>query len=214
MVENSSAIPPDLRDYPLDAEGTPAYFAMFLLGLYTGKRRIVHDIEGNLSFIRSIAAWGLALGIGSMMVERVLAVGWGYDVWGERGVDIPLEFLGDVSFAYGSTALSLGYAASLVLLSRSLRLRSFVRPLGPVGRLALTVYLTQTLVFSTLFYGYGFGRAFRLGPAAVTGCAVAIFAVQMLACYWWVRRLRFGPFEWIWRALTYGRLPRISASSP
>jgi uncharacterized protein len=209
VVENSSAIPPDLRDYPLDAEGTAAYFAMFLLGLYAGKRRIVQDLEKHLPLIRSIAGWGLSLGVGSMMIERVLALNWGYDVWGDGGMNIPLELLGDLSFAYGSTALSLGYAASLVVLSRAARLNRLVRPLGPVGRLALTVYLTQTLAFSTLFYGYGFGRAFRTGPAAVTAFAVAIFGLQIAACSWWVRRFRFGPAEWLWRGLTYGRFPDL-----
>lgn len=209
LAVNSNAIPPDLTDYPLDLEGTAAYFAMFLLGLYVGKREIVHEIDDNLPLIRSVAVWGLTLGVGSMVMERFLASIWGYDVWGQRGVNIPLEFLGDVAFAYGSTALSLGYAAGLVLLSQSSRFSRVVRPLGPVGRLALTVYLTQTLAFSTLFYGYGFGRAFRLGPAAVTACAIAIFSVQVVACDWWARRYRFGPFEWVWRGLTYGRFPEF-----
>ncbi|MGB6642282.1 MAG: DUF418 domain-containing protein, partial [Thermoanaerobaculia bacterium] len=76
-------------------------------------------------------------------------------------------------------------------------------PLAAVGRLALSVYLTQTLMFTTLFYGYGFGQAFRLGPAAVTAWAVVFFAVQVVACQWWSRRFRFGPMEWLWRSLTY-----------
>ena len=71
------------------------------------------------------------------------------------------------------------------------------------GRLALTVYLTQTLMFTTLFYGYGFGQAFRLGPGAVSAWAVVIFAVQVVVCQWWSRRFRFGPMEWLWRSLTY-----------
>jgi uncharacterized protein len=54
-----------------------------------------------------------------------------------------------------------------------------------------------------LFYGYGFGRAFRLGPAAVTAWAVMIFAVQVVVCQWWLKRFRFGPVEWLWRSLTY-----------
>jgi uncharacterized protein len=211
MAQNSEAIPPDFRAYPLDAEGTPAYFAMFLLGLYVGRRRIVHDVEKHLPTIRPVAAWGLGLGTASMAIERVLAVKWGYDVWGDRGANVPLEFAGDMLFAYGSTALSLGYAAAIVLLWRSVRHRRFVKPFGPVGRLALSVYLTQTLAFTTLFYGYAFGRVFRLGPAAVTGYAVLIFTLQIVICAWWVRRYRFGPVEWLWRGLTYGRFSVMRA---
>ena len=75
-----------------------------------------------------------------------------------------------------------------------------------MGRLALTVYLTQTLMFSTLFYGYGFGQVFRIGPATVSGYAMPFFVIQIAACTWWVRRFRFGPMEWLWRTLTYSRL--------
>jgi uncharacterized protein len=115
--------------------------------------------------------------------------------------------LGDLAFTYGSTALALGYAAGVVLLARSRRFPRLVEPLAPLGRLALTAYLTQTLVFTTIFYGYGLGQAFRLGPLAVTAIAVVIFAAQVVACTWWVRRFRFGPVEWLWRALTYLRIP-------
>lgn len=96
---------------------------------------------------------------------------------------------------------------------RGVRSGQFVKPLSAVGRMALSVYLTQTLAFTTLFYGYGFGRAFRLGPAVVTGWALLIFAFQIIACGWWVRRYRFGPAEWIWRALTYLRFPSTGESA-
>jgi uncharacterized protein len=70
-----------------------------------------------------------------------------------------------------------------------------------LDRLALTVYLTQTLMFTTLFYGYGLGQVFRLEPGADTAWAVVIFAVQVVVCQWRARRFRFGPMEWLWRSL-------------
>ncbi len=91
----------------------------------------------------------------------------------------------------------------LILAAQTPRGRAALAPLAGVGRLALTVYLTQTLMFTTLFYGYGFGQTFRLGPGAVTAWAVVIFAVQVVVCQWWSRRFRFGPMEWLWRSLTY-----------
>ncbi len=113
------------------------------------------------------------------------------------------QFTGDILFAFGITALALGYAATIVLAAQTPSGRAALTPLAGVGRLALTVYLTQTLMFTTLFYGYGFGQAFRLGPAAVTAWAVVIFCVQLVACQWWLKRFRFGPVEWMWRSLTY-----------
>ena len=81
----------------------------------------------------------------------------------------------------------------------------FVAPLAAVGRMALTIYLTQTLMFSTLFYGYGFGQAGRIGPAMVLGYAIAFFAIQIVIANWWMTRFRYGPAEWLWRSLTYRR---------
>jgi uncharacterized protein len=70
---------------------------------------------------------------------------------------------------------------------------------------ALTVYLTQTLLFGALFYGFAFGQVFRLGPAAVTAWAIVFFSAQIAVSTWWIRHFRYGPAEWLWRSLTYMR---------
>ena len=214
MRFNAAAIPPVPLDDPVGPESNVAFFAMFLIGLYVGMRGIVHDLEGHRSLIRSVCAWGLGIGFLGMVVERYLAATRDYNVFGELGVQPATEFVGSVAFTFGSTALSLGYAAAIVLLSWSPRWRSWVRPLAPVGRLALTVYLTQSLIFTTLFYGYGFGLAgAETGPVGVTGMAILIFAFQVILAGWWVRRFRFGPAEWAWRAVTYLRVPPLRSGS-
>ena len=78
-----------------------------------------------------------------------------------------------------------------------------LRPLENLGRMALTVYLSGTLMFTSLFYGWGFGQLFLLGPAATTMYAVLFFVLQSMFCNWWLKRFRFGPAEWLWRSLTY-----------
>lgn len=212
MELNSDAIPPIPSADQFGPESEVAFFAMFLLGLYVGRRGILHDVDRHVPLVRGTLRWGLSIGILSMILERILAWRWGYSVFGSDRVGLPVEFLGDFSFAYGSTALSLAYAAGIVLLARNPRFRPFVKPLGPVGRLALSVYLTQTLAFTTLFYGYGLGQVGRMGPAAVTASALTIFAIQLAACIWWVERFRFGPVEWFWRGMTYMEFPAMSRS--
>ena len=203
MADNASAIPAD----PLEDIDTPesglAVFAMFLLGLSIGRSGVLNDIKGHVVPIARVRAFGLGLGLSAMVVERVLAATAGYAVYGSRGAGPGIQFAGDLLFAFGVTALALGYAATLILAAQTPRGRDALAPLAAVGRLALTVYLTQTLMFTTLFYGYGFGQAFRLGPAAVTAWAVLFFFVQVVACQWWSSRFRFGPMEWLWRCLTY-----------
>jgi uncharacterized protein len=69
----------------------------------------------------------------------------------------------------------------------------------------LTGYLSQTAVFTTVFYGYGLGAAFVWGPAQVAAFAVLLYALQVALCHWWLQRFRRGPLEWLWRCLTYWR---------
>jgi uncharacterized protein len=203
VADNASALPAD----PLEDVATPesglAVFAMFLLGVSVGRSGFLRDIPGNAAALSRVRAWGLGFGLGAMGVEQVLAATAGYAVFRVQRGGPGVQLAGDLLFAFGTTSLALGYAAALVLAARTPRGRVALAPLAAVGRLSLTVYLTQTLMFTTLFYGYGFGLAFRLGPAAVTGWALVLFAVQVVACQWWSRRFRFGPMEWLSRSLTY-----------
>jgi len=188
---------------PLGPESSLAMFAMFLLGLYAGRRRIFHDIPKHMQLIRRVFWWGLPIGLVSMGAERILNATTGYTVFREQQATLLPQLFGDVLFTYGSTVLALGYAAGITLLAQHHRGRRLLGPLGAAGRLALTVYLSSSIMFGALFYGFAFGNVFWLGPAAVTGYAVLFFAFQIAFCVWWTNRFRFGPMEWLWRALTY-----------
>jgi len=212
-ADNASAIPAD----PLEDVATPesglAVFAMFLLGVAAGRGEFLRDAPGNSAAIARLRAWGLGLGLGAMAVKQLLGVTAGYAVFRTQRAGPGVQLAGDLLFAYGTTALALGYAAALILAARTPRGRTALAPLADAGRLSLTVYLTQTLIFSTFFYGYGCGQVFRLGPLAVSGWAVLFFGIQLAACRWWSRRFRFGPFEWLWRALIYLRWPPMRLRS-
>jgi uncharacterized protein len=203
VADNASAIPADPLEDLYSPESGLTVFAMFLLGFSIGRSGVLRDIPGRVAPIARMRFWGLGFGLTAMASERVLAATFGYAVFRAQQAGPGVQFAGDLLFTFGATALALGYAATLVLAAQTPRGRAALAPLAGIGRLALTVYLTQTLMFTTLFYGYGFGQAYRLGPAAVTAWAVVIFALQVVACQWWLRRFRFGPVEWLWRSLTY-----------
>jgi uncharacterized protein len=106
-------------------------------------------------------------------------------------------------------AVGLAYAALILLLFQTRRGARILAPLAATGRMALTTYLTQSVVCTTLFYSYGFrliGRVRYTGMFAIT---VTLFAVQMAISVWWLKRYRFGPVEWVWRTLTYGHAPAM-----
>ncbi len=79
------------------------------------------------------------------------------------------------------------------------------RRLAPVGRMALSNYLAQTVACIVVFYGIGLGLDTRAGLAGAVAVAGALLAVQVAWSRPWLRRYRFGPAEWAWRSLTYGR---------
>ncbi len=105
----------------------------------------------------------------------------------------------------GNPALACVYAIGIILLFQDAGWRRRLLPLVAVGRTALSNYLLQSVICTTIFYSYGFGLYGKVGPAAGMGLSVLIFAVQVPASEWWLRRFQFGPAEWIWRSLTYGQ---------
>ena len=203
MVENAQEIPPIFITDVRGPESVFGFFAMFLLGLAAGQSRILHDLTKHKKLFRYICGWGLTIGLLCMTIERVLFNLVGYELFGDHRVGILPQVVGDFTFNFGATALALGYAASIVILAQYDNWRRFLMPLAAVGRMALSIYLLQTLMFSTLFYGYGFGQVGRIGPAAVFSYAVLFFVVHIIIANWWLRRYRFGPAEWLWRSLTY-----------
>jgi uncharacterized protein len=101
--------------------------------------------------------------------------------------------------------LAFAYAAGLLVWRGSESSAAFTAPVAAAGRMALSNYLMQSLVFSLLFYGYGFGLFGRLAPAPAAAIGVALYLGQLAFSVWWLRHYRFGPFEWLWRSMTYGR---------
>ena len=105
----------------------------------------------------------------------------------------------------GNGLLGLFYASVIVLLAQTPRWARRLDLFAAAGRLALTNYLLQTVIVTTLVYGYGSGLYGRVGTLLSVPIALAVFGVQVVWSNWWVRRFRFGPAEWLWRTLTYGQ---------
>ena len=187
----------DLRSGGLDPDGFLPRFAMMLLGSLAGKRRIFQQFERHRALIRRVFFWGLPLGL--LAMTAVLGIPF---------VVPPLArgFWGVAAWSYGTTVMALSYAAGLVILVQLQQWKRMLAPLGAMGRMALTVYLSQSIVFPLLFFGFGFGQLGRVGSSTVWAYAALMFAANMAFCVWWMKRFRFGPVEWLWRTLSYLRL--------
>jgi len=174
---------------------------LMLTGFFIGRRRIMERIHDHIPLLRKAFWLGLVFGIAGTWFGEVL-FGWaamaGWDPW--------VWFAGSVLWVLAGWGMALGYAAGIVLLGQRDFWQTCLGPLQAIGRLALTNYLLQTLICTTLFYSYGLGLYGKVGPADATLLAIAIYVLQVALSSLWVRRFRFGPAEWLWRSITYGRL--------
>jgi uncharacterized protein len=119
--------------------------------------------------------------------------------------NVQLGVLGPALLQLGPAVLALGYAASVIYLSRYGAVARLLSVFAPMGRMAFTNYLSQSLIFCLLFFGYGLGLYGRCGVAATLILGVAVYVIQLIWSAWWLDRFRFGPLEWCWRSMTYGR---------
>ncbi len=91
----------------------------------------------------------------------------------------------------------------VVLLFSKGKLSTMAKLLSPVGRMALTNYLLHSIICTTLFYSYGFGLFGKINTFQGILLSIIIFALQVPLSRWWLRNFHYGPFEWLWRSLTY-----------
>jgi uncharacterized protein len=107
-----------------------------------------------------------------------------------------------------------GYAAAILSLGRGSRLAGFLDRIAPLGRMGCTTYLTQSVVCTAVFSGWGLGRWGIWGWGRVAAFGIALYALQAVFASWWLRRFHFGPAEWAWRCLTYGRTQPFRKPTP
>lgn len=176
----------------------PQIFMMFLLGLAIGRSRMLEDVDRHLPILR-LAWW---LGALSGFLELVLLLGW---ILPGRSMPGVLDAAWGGIHQTNRTMLCLFYFSTLVLLFRSDAWARILSALSAPGRMALTNYLLQSIICTTVFYSYGLGLYGKVGAEEGLVISCAIFLVQLVASNLWLKRFRFGPAEWLWRTLTYGR---------
>jgi len=172
----------------------PKILALFLLGYYVGKKEIFKNLDANRTLIHQVWVWGLVISV---------ICGFGYTVseYGMLGGSGPyLSVLFDEVLTLSG---ALFYATSLIKIYEKKWGAWLLTPLKHSGQMALTNYLTQTIFFTTLIYGYGFGWFGNIPQWAFFPIAVSFYAIQCAFSMWFMKRYTFGPVEKIWRGITY-----------
>ncbi|NOK61936.1 MAG: DUF418 domain-containing protein [Chloroflexi bacterium AL-W] len=191
----------------------PSVLAMFLLGVRAGKREWFTTPAEHRTTFRNLLLWALPLGL--ILNFYVAITGFSQNQLGLSADSFNWMMLTQLfALNIGSVLLCLSYIAIIVQLCNTANGARILKPLAPVGRMALSNYLTHSIVMTTLAYGYGFGLFGSVGLALGFLMSIVLYAIQIPLSNWWMRRFRFGPFEWIWRTLTYGTFQSIKIAEP
>ncbi|MGW7441556.1 DUF418 domain-containing protein [Streptomyces sp. NPDC054849] len=172
--------------------------AAFLIGLHCGKRRLLADTGNHRARLRRVLVLGAAVGLPGSVFMALAVSGPLGPRW---------SLLGEMVGLVTAPALTAAYICGMLLLVKTACGARIAAIFAPAGRMALTNYLSQSVVMALVFTGYGLALYDRLSPAAVTLGALVLYAGQLALSTRLMARHRYGPVEWLLRAVTLGRLP-------
>jgi len=184
--------------YIIESNRIPKVLGMFLMGFYVGRKMIYASLENYVSLFKKIRRWGFIIGIPASLAMAYFEID-------SKAVPNAWGLFDTISYAIGVVPLSLAYASVICLYWVKRKENSEWKVLAPVGRMALTNYLMQTIIGIIIYYGVGFGLGGNIGPAIFFPIAIGVYLVQIIYSNWWFKYFNYGPMEWIWRMLTYGK---------
>jgi uncharacterized membrane protein YeiB len=177
---------------------------MFLLGYWFVRKGIMERPQDHLPLFRKMALVGLPLGVGLGIVGSLISTGQ------SPGMERDPYQVAVALMMIGNLPAVLGYVSAIVLLLHGPFKKIAV--LAPLGRMALTNYLTHSLVSSLYFYGYA-GNHYGMGRATQVLFVFTVIALQVVFSHLWLSKFRYGPMEWLWRAITYWQIPAFRRES-
>ncbi len=174
----------------------PHILACFIVGLLVGRRGVAETLA-NRTLLHRIFALSLGIGLPIVFAHSVAML---------TQPRVP-AWLASLDTTLGSAALGFAYAAALLLLLQAPAWQRRLEPLGALGRMSLSNYLMQSLIFTSLYYGYGGGLYARVPLSVSALLALALYILQVLASRWWLSQYVQGPMEALWRRLAYNGTP-------
>ncbi|AKO91394.1 DUF418 domain-containing protein [Priestia filamentosa] len=173
--------------------GVLASLPMFFLGAYVAAKRWLHEPDRYVSLYKKMWWISLLIGFPLKIVPQFLQN----------------ESLEGLSASLGAPLVAIFYISSIALLTYSNRWKKLSNALARAGKLSLTNYLSQSIFFTFLFYGYGFGLFSKVGVTSGIVFTLVFFTIQLFLSKLWLQFFIIGPLEWIWRLWTYLKIPSI-----
>jgi uncharacterized protein len=183
---------------PLHIYVFPRTIGLFLCGALAWRAGVLRNLAATDRLLFPVGIAGILSGL-----ALTLASANGF--FADRQVNMMAGSLGTI-------CLALGYGGAILGISALPTGKTWLGWAAPLGRMAFTNYLAQSIIFGWIFYGYGLGLFGRLGASTALLIGIVVYVGQVLFSAWWLGRYRYGPVEWVWRTLMYGVSQPMSLS--
>ena len=195
VINNSKQLIPQVINLTRHSS-MPHIFASFLFGIFIWRWEIFQRLHEFRPFLLSwlifCGLFGLIGNIGAIILE-----------WSGLAKAHPLET--SILQTIGDSLLAVCYISGIALASLSAFWSKLIKLLIPAGRMGLTNYLLQSVIMSFVFLNYGLNLKDKLSVLECLVIVIMSTVVQIILSTWWFQRFKYGPVEWVWRLLTYGR---------
>lgn len=168
---------------------------LFLLGFYIGRNRLYAQLDKNVKLLKRITVRGFTIGLPVSLLYAWSSMNT--HPWGLAGHTL--------LYTFSVFPMGLAYASGFSLFYLCRQNHRIFRLLAAPGRMALTNYIGQSLWGIIIFYGIGLGFGADTGLIYVLLIAMGVYIIEIAFSHLWLHFCRFGPLEWIWRMLTYGK---------
>jgi uncharacterized protein len=199
---------PEKLKYQLESGRLLMTFGYFLLGLFTGREEFFASIG---KYTSKFEKWNDFTGKAVLFLLFLGLLMYLFNLVTIPGIKVvpELKWIASFLFSIYNACLTIFYITGITLLFRIEAFRKLLKPLAAMGRMALTIYLMQTLFGLLLFYHFGLGLFDYTSPAINILMGVAVFLIQLKFSQYWLEHFKQGPVEWLWRSLTYFRFYSI-----
>ncbi|BFP43073.1 DUF418 domain-containing protein [Flavobacteriaceae bacterium GF1] len=174
-------------------------FAFFLVGLYAGRLGFFKRFKEERKFTKRVLIYS--------SIALVVSIGAAAAVFASMGPEFDPKswnaMIGFTTMDIGNAAMTLMYIAIFAMLFRKVKWEQRLGKFAPYGRMALTNYVFQSIVFTFIFFGWGLGLIGELRQIYAFLIAIVFIALQMWLSKLWLKYFAYGPLEWAWRSLTF-----------
>jgi uncharacterized membrane protein YeiB len=181
--------------------------AVFLIGFWFIRSGVMRNVQAHLPLFRKLAFLALPAGV---LLSVVMLLMEPNAIIGQN--DAQFRFANELGYSLAGLLGALGYLGLVTVLMQGAAAK-WLSWLAPAGRMALTNYLMQSVLMGFFFYGYGLGH-YGMGRAGQFAFVLVVYAAQVVFSHIWLRYFRYGPFEWLWRNVTYWRWQPLREFSP